>query len=417
MSPLSPARPDADRALDLQPVARDVWDAFVHDNRDALLFHTWDWAELLVGVYGLDWHPLGVWSRGNLVGLFPIFARKLGLFHLAGSPIMQVIASTPFLGPLISSDQIPATLRALEPLLSSWRVDHIEIALPQLLEDVKVIEDLGYSTEICQSVVVHLEGRSQEEVWSGLSSACRRAVRKARASGVQTVAPRDEGFLDEYYAMCQEVYRGSGRPPHLSQEFYVSAWRALADQGTIKALLAVQGGRVLAGGIFLLHDGIAYYLSGASYDDGLPLRPNNLIQWSFMEGLIAGGYRYYDMGGAVVPGITRFKLSFGGELVPYTRLYRACSLGARVGRKAYARLIPLWRRLQARWSRAHICQRVLFPRSRWIRSSLCPYAPGAGHHRRRESSLRKHVAMTSPGFSRSGDQSVGRRRSCPDRCP
>jgi predicted N-acyltransferase len=259
---------------------------------------------------------------------------------------MRVIASTPFMGPLVTTEEIAPTLVALEDVFHRWKVDHVEIAFPTLL-DVIAASKLGYTTEVCQAVVINLAGRTVDQLWRGLSSACRQAVRKAEASGVETEVARDISFVDEYYRMCEEVYRGSGRPPHLTKAFYVAAWDVLAARGKIKVMLATCAGEVLAGGIFLLHRETAYYLSGASYDRGLRLRPNNLIQWRFIEWAISQGYRLYDMGGAVIPGITRFKLSFGGRLYSYTRLYRANSTLARLGRIVYKRGIPLWRRLCA----------------------------------------------------------------------
>lgn len=347
MSPPWPASPDPTTALNLKPVTQTVWDGFVAGCPSALLFHTSDWLRLLTRVYETEWHPLGVWSGDQLVGLFPLLIRRLGPFNLAGSPLMQAIASTSFMGPLVAPAQITPTLAALDNVLRYWKVDHIEIAFPTLLEDTTAAVKLGYSTEVCQAVVVHLAGHTLDRIWHSLSGACRRAVRKAEASGVKIVEACDTGFLDEYYRMCEEVYRDSGRPPHLSKEFYAAAWDVLAGQGKVKVLLAMHAGELLAGGTFLLHRETAYYLSGASYDRGLQLRPNNLIQWRFIEWAAAQGYRSYDMGGAVIPGITRFKLSFGGQFCSYTRLYRANLALARLGRTIYKSAIPSWRRLYA----------------------------------------------------------------------
>jgi hypothetical protein len=302
---------------------------------------------LLAQVYELTWYPLGVWHDDALLGIFPLLSRRLGPFHLAGSPLMQVIASTPFLGPVVAPQQLPATLAALNDLLYNWKIDHVEIGFPMLLADVTPTVQLGYATETCQTVVVPLAERTGNQLWCGLSSACQRAVRKAEASGVDVVEAQDIRTLDEYYCMCEEVYRDAGRPPHLSRQFYLAAWQALMNQGNMKVLFAEYAGVTVAGAIFLLYRDTAYYLSGASHDQSLHLRPNNLIQWHFMRWAAAQGYRWYDLGGATVPGITRFKLSFGGKLVYYTRMYRTTSTVARIGRIVYQHAIPLWRRWQA----------------------------------------------------------------------
>jgi CelD/BcsL family acetyltransferase involved in cellulose biosynthesis len=347
LSLLSPANPDIVHPLQLEPLTLSQWDDFLEHCPGALLFHTSAWLKLLAWIYQIEWQPLGVWLQGHLIGLFPLLTRKLGPFRLAGSPLMQAIASTPFMGPLIETAYLPSFIAVLISYSRRWKFDHVEISLPILLPEAPVASESGFSTETCRALVVPLERRTTDQIWQGLTNACRRAVRKAERGGVMIEDARDIGFLDEYYRMCQQVYRGSGRLPHLSKEFYAMAWDILARQGRIKALLAVHADQIIAGGIFLLFRRTAYYLSGASYDDTLHLRPNNLIQWKFIEWAASNGYQAYDMGGAVVPDITHFKLSFGAQFAPYSRLYRANTALAKLGRAAYSRLIPLWRRLSA----------------------------------------------------------------------
>jgi hypothetical protein len=355
LSPLWLARSSADPEASgrdsseatLGPVTEGEWDRWIGGCPDALLFHTSDWLRMLAGLYGMTWRPLGVWHGGELVGLFPLLLRRLGPFRLAGSPLMQAIASTPFMGPVVPPSHGLAALAALDPVLHDWKVDHIEIALPSMIEDACAAMHLGYTVETCQTVVLDLAERTPEQLWGGLSSACRRAVRKAEANDVQVATAQDPSFLYEYWDMCQEVYRGSGRPPHLGRAFYESAWQALAAKGLLRVLLAARRGEVLAGAIFLLYRERAYYLSGASHAAGLAWRPNNLIQWRFIQWAATNGYQFYDLGGATVPSITRFKQSLGAQLQPFTRLHRAQSAWARWGREAYVVIIPVVRRLQA----------------------------------------------------------------------
>ena len=328
MSPLWPANlrvkqvSSTEDPVDLKPISQDYWDHFVAESSEALLFLTSDWLQFLSNVYGLTWYPLGIYSGDQWIGLFPLHTRKLGPFRLAGSPLMRVIASTPFLGPLVPPNYLPATLLALDDILYNQGIDHVEIAFPYLLEDLTIPTKLGYSGEVCETVQVQLANRTPEQLWDNLTPACRRAVRKAEANGVKIIEGYDHQVLDMYYQMCKEVYRGSGRSPHLTKDFYSALWPEFAERQRIKFLLAHHAGKIIAGAIFLLYRDSAYYLSGASYNSGLHLRPNNLIQWHFIQWAVTQKFSIYDMGGVGHPGITRFKLSFGGQSTAYNRLYR-----------------------------------------------------------------------------------------------
>lgn len=331
--------------IELKLLDADTWDQFIAEYPQALLFHTSRWLDLLARVYALRWHRLGLYAAGRLVGLLPLQTRWLGPYRLAGAPLMRVIASTPFMGMLAEPKHLPAALAALEPVLRRWRIDHIELAFPTLLTDLQAITELGYSVEVRETITVPLAERDAAQIWGSLSSPCRRAVRKAQAEGVTVIEVENEDFIPDYYQMCREVYREAGRSPHLSEQFYAEAWAAFSGQRGIKALLAKRAEETIAGAIFLLYGGSIYYLSGASRTAGLSSRPNNLIQWQIIQWALAHHYQWYDLGGAEMPGIARFKLGLGGRRQPFTRLHRSNTTGARVGRVVYERLIRGWRRL------------------------------------------------------------------------
>ncbi len=333
--------------IELTPLGIAEWDKFIDGRPEALPYHTSAWLNFLSRVYKLEWEGLGAWVGSSLVGVVPLVKRRLGPFRLCGSPLMLTIASTPYLAPLADPEwQIPI-LEAFHLIQRSTRIDYMEFAFPGMLAELQSLASLGYTLEMCQKVVLELQDRTAEQLWSSLDEACRRAIRKAEANAVNVVECQDAGFIDEYYQMAREVYRTVGREPHLSKSFYAQLWNTFANSGMLKVYLALYKDRILAGGIFLAYKSTVHYLSGVSYDNSQPLRANNLIQWHLIQWAAENKYANYDLGGAVVAGITRFKLSFGGRLVPFLRIYRANSRIARFGRWGYQLTIPLWRRLIA----------------------------------------------------------------------
>lgn len=367
--------------LILSELSAAQWDEFVNATPNALPFHTSAWMQLLHDVYGATPIRLGFWENETLRTVLPLWRRRMGPFLLAGSPLMQTIASTPFIGPLGGAIRVVDLLPALNSYAHQQRIAYLELSLPHLLTQSEIADavSLGYEHEICEAVLLKLTP-DEDKLWSGLSSACRRAIRKAQTEGIQIIEPQNADFLPTYFSMVEEVYRKTDRPPHLSARFYQRAWEllylsrkashhiskssagfdhaqpsrkelfwgAMQSQNQLKTLLALRNGELLAGAMFVVHNQYAYYLSGASMQAALPLRPNNLLQWHFIQWAVANGIDTYDMGGAVVEGITRFKLGFGGQRYAYSRLYRSSSLLARLGRAVYARAIPWWRWLQKR---------------------------------------------------------------------
>lgn len=90
--------------------------------------------------------------------------------------------------------------------------------------------------------------------------------------------------------------------------------------GFIKLFLASYEGKNIAGGIFSFYGDKATYLHGASDNQYRNLMAPYLLQFSLMQKAQKEGYRYYDFYGIDEkkwPGVTRFKLGYGGRVFEY----------------------------------------------------------------------------------------------------
>lgn len=120
----------------------------------------------------------------------------------------------------------------------------------------------------------------------------------------------------------------------------------LASASLAKVFVARHEGRVLAAGIFPFDSRTVYYLDGVSYSDAQTLRPNNLLHWEVIRWASVAGLEHYDMVGAGVAGVARFKRTFGPREVPYTYCYRSLRFWASLARRAYALLAPAGRAIR-----------------------------------------------------------------------
>ncbi|TSC74310.1 MAG: Methicillin resistance protein, partial [Parcubacteria group bacterium Gr01-1014_44] len=87
-----------------------------------------------------------------------------------------------------------------------------------------------------------------------------------------------------------------------------------------KLFLAYYADKPVAGLILLTYKGVGYYLHGASDYEHRSLMAPYLLHWSVIQFLKKEGFENYDLWGIDPrhwPGVTRFKLGWGGRTVEH----------------------------------------------------------------------------------------------------
>lgn len=321
-------------SLKLQLVEREVWQEFLNGTAQGSLFHRWEWQDVVEAEFGVRVNRLGIFDQeGILKGLLPLMERKMSLLKLAGSSLSGT--ATPHSGPL-GSVSMAEFLPALEGYARDNRLDYLEIRLPDVRENDVFIQE-GYTLEELITLDLHIP-KDEKSLWDGLEVRCRNAIRKAEKSGVEVFEPQTlEEWLEPYYELSCGVYRRQEKEPPFTKEYFTALWQKLYACGDLIVLLARFEGKIIAGGIFPRDRNVGYYLDGVSDREYNKVVPNNLLQWEYLKRAQSMGIQLYDMVGANIPSIAKFKKSFGSTERNYLYAYRNRTIAARVGRTLYAK--------------------------------------------------------------------------------
>lgn len=320
--------------LKLKSIEREAWQDFQKEIPSGSLFHRWEWQDIIEVGFGVRVNRLGLFDdEGVLKGLLPLVERKMSLLKLAGSPLSG--AATPhsgLLGPVPLTEFLPA----LEGYAAEKHLDYLELGLPEVMGK-DALEQNGYNVEELVTLELPIP-KEEEALWSGLEVRCRNAIRKAEKSGVKVVEPQalDE-WLEPYYELSCGVYQRQEKEPPFSKEYFTALWQNLYSSGDLIVLLAQYEGKTIAGAIFPRDRNVGYYLDGVSDREYNKVVPNNLIQWEYLKRAQTIGIQLYDMVGANIPSIAKFKKSFGSTERNYLYAYRNRTIAARVGRTVYAK--------------------------------------------------------------------------------
>lgn len=205
--------------------------------------------------------------------------------------------TTPYMGfNLMPGMSRKAALNAIEHV--AWedlKCLHMEVSDPFFCSEDGL--ENGFEAEAYVSYRSDLT-KSEEEIFNGMDSACRRCVRKAEKSGVTVEEAHDLGFADEYYEQLTDVFAKQGLVPTYSIERVRSLIRHLEPTGRVLLLRARDPqGKCIATGIFPGFNKIAEFWGNASFRSSQNLRPNEAIHWYVMRYWKRRGIEVYDWGG------------------------------------------------------------------------------------------------------------------------
>jgi Acetyltransferase (GNAT) domain len=150
--------------------------------------------------------------------------------------------------------------------------------------------------------------RGEDEIFSGMNSACRRAVRKGEKEGVVCEQASDLEFADDYYAQLVDVFAKQSLRPTYDLERVRALVRHLQPSGRLLLVRARSPeGKCIATGIFPALGRSMYFWGGASWREDQILRPNEAVFWFAIRYWKERGIEAFDMGGG-----GEYKRKYGG---------------------------------------------------------------------------------------------------------
>jgi CelD/BcsL family acetyltransferase involved in cellulose biosynthesis len=163
----------------------------------------------------------------------------------------------------------------------------------------------------------------EQWVWKRTHEMHRRNIKLAQENDVNIILGETTEHLADFFRLHLNTRRRQGVPIQ-PWKYFQAMQRILLEQEHGFLLLAYRHGQCLAGAIFLHWKETLTYKYGASREDGLKYRPNNLLMWTAIQKGCEGGFSRFDMGRTDLEntGLRAFKSRWGARETPlvYTSL-------------------------------------------------------------------------------------------------
>lgn len=140
---------------------------------------------------------------------------------------------------------------------------------------------------------VRLEA-DEELAWSALPGSARRAIRKARESGIEVRATDDLVSLRAFFELHLRTRKNKYRLLAQPHEFFTCLHKRFGEDMAL--LGAWQGETLVAGILLLVWEDVLYYKFNASSPAALEVRPNDLLMWEATRLGVSRGLRLLDLG-------------------------------------------------------------------------------------------------------------------------
>ncbi|MFZ4631741.1 MAG: lipid II:glycine glycyltransferase FemX [Patescibacteria group bacterium] len=163
---------------------------------------------------------------------------------------------------------------------------------------------------------------SEEEILSAMHQKTRYNIRLAEKKGVEIISSEKNSEADflEFWRLMDITSERDAFRLH-SKEHYKNL---LKSDDNIKLFFASYQGKNIATGLFCFYNNRVTYMHGASDNETRNLMAPYLLQFEVIKRAKKEGYKNYDFYGIDEnkwPGVTRFKLGFGGFIKEYPGTY------------------------------------------------------------------------------------------------
>jgi len=294
-------------------------DGFLAQSPGASFLQSWRFGEIM-SAGGEEFRRLGVRDEAGVLATATLFRKKLPLrfsYWLAPrGPIFSERANQEetikFLFTALQAVDRRALFFRFEPAGEIG-------ALATGLNIQKTID-----LEPAQTLVLDL-GMSEDSLAAAFHPKTRYNLRLAEKKGVvvrEIKQPSSSDWREFWRLMNLTGARDGFRLHPLSH--YENLVRC--GGGAVRLFMASYSGREVAAGLFSFWNGQATYLHGASDNEYRQAMAPHLLQWTVIRQARREGYQLYDFYGideAKWPGVTRFKLGFGGQRIVYPGTFDA----------------------------------------------------------------------------------------------
>jgi lipid II:glycine glycyltransferase (peptidoglycan interpeptide bridge formation enzyme) len=291
---------------------------FVGSQPHTQFLQSWQWGEFQREVSGFVWR-IGVEDNGKLIASAKLVKKQLPMgksyFYCGRGPIGITNYEL-----RITNYELRITNYLFEEIEKIAKKEGVmflrfEPINESIIHNSQFIIQKTIDVQPSKTLILDLS-QSEDELLKNMHQKTRYNIRLAEKKGVKIVEAGADRF-EKFWQLL--VSTGDRDDFNLHGRDYYRAMLKL-ENNFVKLFFAEYQGQPLAGSLIVFFGDTATYIHGGSSNESREIMAPYGLQWQTIKLAKQAGLKYYDFHGideTKWPGVTRFKMGFGGEVVTY----------------------------------------------------------------------------------------------------
>ncbi|MBU0546584.1 peptidoglycan bridge formation glycyltransferase FemA/FemB family protein [Patescibacteria group bacterium] len=301
---------------------KEIWEEFLEKCEEKTFLQSWNWGEFQIKTQNKIWR-LGIGEENDLSAvclLIKIEAKRGNFLFIPHGPIIQPQNEE-------SKEEIlKILLSKLKEFAVEEKVDFIRISpiWENSSENIKIFQELGF-----RKAPIHMHpeldweldiSSLEQEILAGMRKTTRYLIKQAlKNSDIEIIQSQDIKDVDVFDKINQETVKRHNFTP-FSSNYLKNQFSVFAPDNQIAIFFGKFKEEIVASGIFIFWQGIAFYHHGASSLKYSKIPIPYLLQWEAIKEAKKRGCKLFNFWG-IAPeknkshpwaGLSLFKKGFGG---------------------------------------------------------------------------------------------------------
>ncbi|MBN1373753.1 peptidoglycan bridge formation glycyltransferase FemA/FemB family protein [Candidatus Dojkabacteria bacterium] len=307
---------------------RSTWDEFLRNCSYNYFLQTWEWGDFNE-LMGTKVFRLGFYDNSKLVAVCLGLEIKSRFGNYIYCPR----------GPILEWENEKTRTDVITTLVDFFKTKgyfslRIDPAIKESSTEItSTIRSTGFVDavnfiQVERSWMLDINGKSDDELFSGMRKNTRYYIRRAQKLGVTVRVSDKLEDLDTFINMINQMSKRKNFHA-LPSEYFRNQFNILNKAGMQKVIVAEYKGKTIATALIVFYGNEGSYLHAASSEENGSLQAPYLLQWEAIKHARSVGLSRYNFWGVVKDsdyhpghpgfGYSNFKKGFGGYLEVYMR--------------------------------------------------------------------------------------------------